>query len=164
MTQTAPTPVPAATTPKPAVVATKGGDEKPHIPEGINPDLLVSLKRTPCFGSCPAYSVEIFKDGRVKYNGVGYVKRLGNFTATASAAFIVDIQKRAESMNYMKLSDKYPLNHVEIADLPTTISYIRIGNEGKMIANNFDAPKELVEFERWLEKQVEGLKWEAVKE
>ena len=160
--QQPPTPQPQTTTPKPVEVVTKG-EEKLNIPEGISPDLLVSLNRTPCYGSCPAYKVEIFKDGLVKYTGTGYVKRLGLFSATADANFIAEIQKQAEAINYMKLNNKYPTDNVEISDLPQTISYIRLGKEGKMIHNNLDAPKELVAFERWLEKHIERLQWTADK-
>lgn len=137
--------------------------EKVFLPEGVNPDLLVSLQRTPCYGNCPSYKLEIFKDGSVKYKGAAHVKRVGFFTAIANADFIALIQKQAASINFMKLSDKYPIEKIEIADMPTTISYIRLGNEGKMIYNNFDAPKELVAFERWLEKEMDNLQWTADK-
>lgn len=161
-TSSQPTPQPQMPQPKPVEVVTKG-DDKLNIPEGISPDLLVSLLRTPCFGSCPSYKLEIFKDGTVKYKGTGYVKRLGFFTAKADSDFIAQIQKKAESINYMKLNSKYPIGDIEIADIPQTISYIRFGNDGKMINNNFDAPKELVAFERWLEKHIESLKWQEEK-
>jgi hypothetical protein len=147
---------------KPVEVVPKVED-KLNIPDGINPDLVVSLNRTPCFGSCPAYKVEIFKDGTVKYNGIGYVKRLGFFTSKADEIFIAEILKQAETINYMKFSNRYPIENVEISDMPQTISYIRLGSVGKMIQNNLDAPKELVAFERWLEKCIENLKWQEAK-
>ena len=133
--------------------------EKTTIPEGIDPNLLVSLNRTPCFGSCPAYKVEIFEDGTVKYKGSGYVKRIGFFTAKADADFIAQIMKQAETVNYLKFQNKYPAENIEIADMPQTISYVRIGKEGKLIHTKLDAPKELVAFERWLEKHIENLQW-----
>ena len=63
----------------------------------------------------------------------------------------------------MALSNKYPKGDNMIPDIPSTISYIRIENEGKMITNNFDAPKELIEFEIWLEKEIDALDWKEVK-
>ena len=47
-----------------------------------------------------------------------------------------------------------------ITDIPTTISYVKVGTDSKMIYNNYDAPRELVDFEHWLELQFEGLSWE----
>ena len=161
----------AKTTPEPpvaqpSVVQPKSVEivEKTNIPEGIDPNLLVSLNRTPCFGSCPAYTVEIFQDGTVKYKGSGYVKRIGFFTATADADFIAQIMKQAETVNYKGFQNRYPAENVEIADLPQTISYVRMGKEGKLVQNKLDAPKELVAFERWLEKHIEGLKWTQTKD
>jgi hypothetical protein len=156
-----PTPVaqPSAVQPKSVEIV-----EKSSIPEGIDPNLLVSLNRTPCFGSCPSYKVEIFEDGSVKYKGSGYVKRIGFFTAKADGDFIAQIMKQAASVSYMKFQNRYPAENIEIADLPQTISYVRMGKEGKLIQNKMDAPKELVAFERWLEKHIEGLVWVETKD
>jgi hypothetical protein len=158
-----PTPQPQIEPAKPPLEA-KTVEDKLSIPEGISPDLLASLHRTPCFGSCPAYKVEIFKDGTVKYKGMGYVKRIGFFSAKADSDFMAELQKQAQTINYMKLGNKYPAENVEMTDLPKTISYIRVGNDGKQIINNFDAPKELVAFERWFEKHIETLKWQEAKD
>ena len=146
-----------------SVEITPKGVQTSHIPEGMDSNLIISLQRTACFGQCPVYKVEIFKDGTVKYKGTAYIKKRGQHEAIASEAFIKNIQQKAAVINYMTLSDKYPNADNMITDIPSTISYIRIGEEGKMIINNFDAPKELIEFERWLEKEIDGLEWKEVK-
>ena len=46
--------------------------------------LKITLTRGPCFGSCPAYSVEIDGDGTVRYNGKGWVAIEGIDTAKDS--------------------------------------------------------------------------------
>ena len=134
-----------------------------HIPEGVDSNLIISLQRTACFGQCPVYKVEIFKDGTVKYKGIAHIKKRGQHEAIATTAFIKNIQQKAAVINYMALSNKYPKSDNMITDIPSTISYVRIDNEGKMITNNFDAPKELIEFEKWLEKEIDGLEWKEVK-
>ncbi len=147
----------------PSVESTAKGLKVLNIPEGVDSNLVISLQRTACFGQCPVYKVEIFKDGSVKYRGTAYIKKRGQHEAVASMAFIKNIQQKAAIINYMALSDKYPKGDNMITDIPSTISYIRIDNEGKMIINNFDAPKELIAFERWLEKEIDGLEWREVK-
>ena len=147
----------------PSVSTTSKGIKTLNIPEGVDSNLVISLQRTACFGQCPVYKVEIFKDGTVKYKGTAHIKKHGQHEATATMAFIKNILQKAAVINYMALSDKYPKGDNMIADIPSTISYVRIDNEGKMITNNFDAPKELIEFERWLEKEIDGLEWKEVK-
>ena len=147
----------------PSVNTTSKGIKTTNIPEGVDSNLVISLQRTACFGQCPVYKVEIFKDGTVKYKGTAYIKKRGQHEAVATMSFIKSVQQKAVVINYMALSDKYPQGDNMITDIPSTISYIRIGEEGKMIINNFDAPKELIAFELWLEKEIDGLEWKEVK-
>ena len=44
-------------------------------PTGEQP--LIAMERRGCFGTCPAYRVEAFADGRVSYFGIGYVATHG---------------------------------------------------------------------------------------
>jgi hypothetical protein len=45
----------------------------------------ISLRRTMCFGWCPAYSLKIFGSGRVEYIGESYVCAFGSREARADA-------------------------------------------------------------------------------
>jgi hypothetical protein len=141
------------------VIAKPQTATKVQIPNGIDENLIAKIKRTPCFGKCPVFTIELFNNGVVKYTGMAYVERKGNFTAKVSPEFIKNIQDKALSIKYLSLENKYPIAPVVIADLPTTTTYIRIGNEGKLINDNFDAPKELIEFESWLEHAFDKVEW-----
>ena len=133
------------------------------IPEGTDVNLIAKIKRTPCYGKCPVFTIELFKDGLVKYNGDAYVDKKGSFTAQASPEFIQQIQAKAQSIKYLSFENKYPIAPVVIADLPVTTTYIRIGDVGKQITDNFDAPRELIDFENWLEHAFDKLDWKAAK-
>jgi hypothetical protein len=145
-------PTPASTVP------TKPVDTKT---DKIDNTLLVSLQRTPCFGQCPVFKIELFGDGKVVYVGQAFSKRVGTYRATASPEFIKAIQQKAADIKYLSFDAKYPKGESMITDIPSTISFFKSGLESKTVLNNYDAPVELVEFERWLEVQFEGLKWEA---
>ncbi len=134
------------------------------IPKDVDANLLASLHRSPCFGRCPSFAYELYADGKVVYHGYAYAARMGNFTAKVENTFMKRIADKALSIKYLFLSDRYPTGDVMVADLPTTTTYIRIGNDGKKIFNNYDPPRELAEFEQWLEAQFETLNWQAVKE
>ena len=161
-TQVAPPPPPLPTlgdAPPPPKPTTKSIG----IPKDVDPNLVASLRRSPCFGKCPTFSYDLFADGKVAYSGYAHVERMGNFTTKVDEAFIKRIKDKALSIKFLALSDKYPIGDIAISDVPTITTYVRIGNDGKKIANNYDAPKELTAFEEWLQIQFEGLKWEAAK-
>lgn len=130
------------------------------IPEDIDPNLQVSFHRSPCFGYCPTFKIEVFTDGTARYNGYAHVARLGGYTAKADATFMKRVVDKALSIKYLSLLDKYPVGDIAIADLPTVTTYIRIGNDGKRVVDNHDSPKELREFEQWLEAEFETLSWQ----
>ena len=148
---------------KPTIEVAPKVEIKLNIPEGVDSNLLVSLQRTSCFGKCPAFKIELFKDGKVLYNGIAFSKRNSKHEAFAEKSLISEIQQKAVTIKYFEYSDKYPKGDIEITDLSSTISYIRIENTGKIIFNNYDAPKELIEFQRWLEKTLDALDWKEIK-
>ena len=157
----------ATTKPTTAVATPKSMGETPSstsyakgIPEDIDPNLQVSLHRSPCFGYCPTFKIEVFTDGTARYNGYAHVTRLGSYTAKADAAFMKRVADKALSIKYLSLLDKYPVGDIAIADLPTVTTYIRIGKDGKRVIDNHDPPKELREFEQWLEAEFETLSWQ----
>ena len=134
------------------------------IPEDVNPDLVASLQRSPCFGYCPTFKIEVFSNGKAQYHGIAHTTRIGNYVAKVDAAFLKGIEDKALSIKYLSLLDHYPTGDIAVSDVPTVTSYVRIGKDGKRITNNYDPPKALTEFEQWLEAQFEGLNWQVIKE
>ncbi len=161
---TVPTPVPVVTSPEAPVPTYSSTTYGKGVPDDINPNLVASLQRSPCFGYCPTFKMELFADGTAHYRGTAHVTRLGNYTTKVDAAFIKRIEDKALSIKYLSLLDHYPTGDIAVSDVPTVTSYIRIGKDNKRITNNYDPPKALTEFEQWLEAQFEGLNWQVVKE
>ena len=161
---TTPAPVPVVTSPEAPVQTYSSTSYGKGVPDDINPNLVASLQRSPCFGYCPTFKIELFSDGKAHYHGIAHVARLGNYTAKVDAAFIKRIEDKALSIKYLSLLDHYPTGDIAVSDVPTITSYVRIGKDGKRITNNYDPPKALTEFEQWLEAQFEGLNWQVVKE
>ncbi len=141
-------------------IDSKEGTETP-IPITPTVLLMAKINRTPCYGKCPVFTIELFNNGVVKYNGIAFVDKKGIYTAKVTPEFIARIQSKALSIKYLSFENKYPIAPIVIADLPTTTTFIRIGEEGKQIADNFDAPRELIDFENWLEHQFDKLDWQA---
>ena len=54
---------------------------KTPVPSNIN-TVVITLERTTCFGVCPVYTLTIYGDGRVVYEGTRFVRTEGERTAT----------------------------------------------------------------------------------
>jgi hypothetical protein len=93
---------------------------------------LASIRRTPCFGWCPAYEVTVYRDGTVDYTGTAYVKTTGHATRVMSPAELSELEQLFTSNGYMQLADKYTT--MSETDMPSvTTSYRPRGGLEKSI-------------------------------
>ncbi len=123
------------------------------------PYLVIMLKRTGCYGNCPVFEAKVFSDGQVTYDGIRHVELISLFESSVDSTWIQRVFERAKEINYFDLDEAYPSGGEPIPDLPTTITYLRLGEKEKTIRNNFDPPKALVDFEQWLERELKKLDW-----
>lgn len=137
-------------------------NEKFDVPKEIEQNVVAMLKRTPCFGKCPSYEVKIFDNGTAIYTGFAFVEKIGKYEAKVSNDFINHIQQEAQKNTFSAFSQKYPVDGSTLTDIPSTISYVRTGKKGNRVVNNYDAPKELVVFENWLENEIQNLDWKKI--
>lgn len=136
--------------------------EMPEIADMPPTGMVAALVRTPCFGSCPAYEVQVRADGTVFWKGDKNVTRLGSYRATASVAWMEALMLFADQHAFFQMSGQYPAGGRDIPDLPQTISYLKNGDREKSIKNGGDAPPALRQFERYFEEKLEELAWEKV--
>lgn len=122
-------------------------------------DILITLERGACYGTCPIYSAQISGDGTVIYNGVENVKIKGRKTFKIPKAKVQELTKAFESINYFTFKDKYETDErgMRIADLPTATTSISLKGKSKKVVNYFGAPKELKELENKID-EIAGLK------
>ena len=157
-------PVPSPTTPKvpnPPMVSNDTIPSKVVKPTPVDKiSEVINFKRTPCFGSCPAFEVKIFANGTAMYIGKKNVSRLGTHTAFVSQQWIDAVFTKAHDMQFRSLASTYPPDGKIIADFPTTSTAIVFKDTGlKFVKNNFDAPKHLQDFETWLQEKIDELPW-----
>jgi len=71
------------------------------------PDALIQMRRGGCPpGVCPVYSVSIFLDGTVVYDGQANVAVLGHRTAKLSAERLNDLLSQIEAMDFLDSSEQ----------------------------------------------------------
>ncbi len=122
------------------------------------PYYAVGYKKTPCFGKCPVYEVKIYSDNSATWQGKMHVDRMGWHEARLTKVTVNDIKNKASEMGYLDFYDEYPVEH-KVADLPSTITYIRYGDMIKSVKNTIEGPKSLKEFEAYLEEVINNLDW-----
>ena len=113
-------------------------------------DLLIEMKRTPCYGSCPVYTLKIDKKGKGLFEGVKNVEKIGRFSFSLSQDELMELENAFQQVDFYKLKDIYD---AQVSDLPTTyISYNKDGHR-KKIMDYYGAPEQL----RGLENSIEAL-------
>ena len=114
-------------------------------------EVVISLERTPCFGPCPAYSLMIFSDGRVIYQGNKYVAVEGKRKYKIPKYKIKELVKHFHRIGYFDLKDLYePI----ATDGPGCITCISINGHTKRVAHwqPSNAPPSLDELEEKIDE------------
>jgi hypothetical protein len=128
------------------------GDAR-RAPPVINPDdlssVVITLERTPCFGSCPAYRVTVRGDGGVTYEGENFVEVTGTKTYQIPEADVRELVAAFVSLNYFSLEDEYVSR---ATDLPSTTTSITIGGTVKTVYRYGDGPGTLIQLENKIDE------------
>src|SRR5690606_33695285 len=87
--------------------------QMPEFPDS----LFFRMEKTPCYGECPIYTVNIYKSGRATYEGKNFVENIGMYQAWFSE------QEMKQLISLAKDADYFHLEHVydaAVTDLPST--------------------------------------------
>ncbi len=123
-------------------------------------ELLIELKRTPCYGSCPVYTLKIDKNGKGLFDGVENVERIGRFSFSLSQEELVELENAFLQVDFYQLRNIYD---GLVSDLPTTyITYNKDGNR-KKIMDYYHAPATLRALENRIETLVLSKKMRKIK-
>jgi TonB family protein len=102
----------------------------------------IKIERTPCFGRCPVYSIEIMSNGKIKYEGKRNVEKLGILNYKVSPQKVKNIFAYIEKNKISSLKNKYE----QIAsDLPRLNMTFLIAKKAKTILNAEAGPDYLQE-------------------
>lgn len=99
------------------------------------PDLssvLIRLVRTGCYGSCPAYRLEVRGDGSVSYIGERFVLVKGEQHWTIPQSAVLQMIALFRQADYFRLDGYYV---ADVTDLPTYFTGLQIGEQQKFIVD-----------------------------
>lgn len=102
------------------------------FPSGDLAGVRIRLERTGCFGSCPAYSVEIRGDGSVIYTGEGFVTAMGERHANIAPKVVSQLVEQFRAADFFSLEDRY---EDQITDQATQVLTLEIGGRRKTVTD-----------------------------
>lgn len=125
------------------------------------PQSSISLSESECLGSCPAYTMELYSDGRYVWNGRVHVSVVGiqrgrlNVEAYRQASRLISLAR------IDRFRDEYVNSACEtvVSDFPTVVITVRDGSKVKSITHyrgceGFPRRDELLRLEDELEKAM----------
>ena len=81
----------------------------------------ITLQRSGCFGTCPAYGIVVRGDGTVEYDGEGYVAFTGHHRGTVPKENVLELLKLFKASDYYSLDDEYSMSVTDQATYHTSI-------------------------------------------
>jgi hypothetical protein len=100
----------------------------------------ISMERTSCFGRCPSYQVEIFRNGIVRYTGRQFTEYTGVYEREIEPK---DAQKLMKEFTNYRVDTCKDVYENMIADIPGIIYGFTIDGKEKKIHNAHFGPKYL---------------------
>jgi hypothetical protein len=126
----------------------------------------VTLERTPCFGTCPVYTVAISRAGEVTFNGKRHVADTGQATAAIPPARVDSLLTELEAGGYFGFADAYvmdsPACGLYATDSPTIVTSATRDGETKTIRHDRGcsaAPPELSQLEQRIDEVAGTGRW-----
>ena len=122
--------------------------------------LKILLERSICYGTCPAYRVEIDGDGSVVFEGGSNVAVQGRQTDHVGGDAVHDLYARFRQADFFWLLDSYS---APITDLPTYRVTIFYDGHSKTVADYAGAvigmPMAVVDLERRIDDVANTARW-----
>ena len=127
---------------------------------------IISLERTPCFGSCPVYSISVSSSGVVNYEGKANVRRLGKATSQLPVQRIEALLVELERAGYFTFADRYALSEPTCrrysTDSPSAISSATFRGRTKRIEHDYGCggvPGALTLLEKRIDEVLGSDRW-----
>jgi hypothetical protein len=124
----------------------------------------IVLERTPCFGTCPVYTLTVLSSGQVEFAGKNYVKAKGVETGQISPEDFARLVKKIDEIGFFSLRSRYDGKNPDgsgttVTDLPTKKTSVTRGGETKTVENYFRGPPGLSELENLIDELAKSAQW-----
>jgi hypothetical protein len=127
---------------------------------------VVTLERTPCFGTCPVYLVTASSSGAVHFEGKSHVSHPGSAVGRIPKARLDSLLAELEAAGYFDFEDRYvpgsPACGNAPTDLPTVTTSVTLHGRTKRIEHYRGcpgAPQALSRLEERIDEVLNTVQW-----
>lgn len=123
-------------------------------------ELFVKMQRTACYGTCPQYTISIYANGLIQYNGKAFVDKINCFQTMLDQHLILEIQTQLKDVNFFSFKNEYLS---PITDIPSVILEVYEKNYGRhVVIDRLNGPEELKNTHNLIDSIANSIKeWQA---
>lgn len=125
---------------------------EPKIPD----DLFFGMYRSPCFGQCPVYNIDIKMNGEALLEGKRFFDYEGFHVTKFSEESMQRIIALAEQYGYAGFNNVYDAG---VTDVPSTLTILRTDEGVHWVYDRMNAPEDLRKFETEVETIIKDQMW-----
>ena len=132
-----------------------------NVSKNILSKEFISIEKTPCYGTCPVYSMSIDGDGVALLRAGAFMDEVGFFYATLQADSVNSLFRHAKVCDWDSYDSSYMNQYL---DLPSTIIRFSMNAKDTITVqyNTVNAPQELRLLGNRLELLQEQSDWKPV--
>ncbi len=117
------------------------------------------MYRSPCFGQCPIYNLDVDLEGHAVLEGKRFFDYIGFFEADFSQETMQHIVDLANQHGYVGFEHRYDAN---VTDVPSVLTILRSGDQVHWVYDRMGAPEALHAFERAVEEIIKEQDWKEM--
>jgi putative hemolysin len=129
-------------------------------PEATESLPVITLERTPCFGTCPVYALTVYGDGTAVFVGQDFVEQTGEHRAIIGVEGVNYLVDQFLDAGYLAWEDAY--TNREMTDMPSAITSLTVDGRTKRIDHyhgDSSAPPALSDLEDLVDATVDTQQW-----
>lgn len=126
-----------------------GGGEKED-------SLVFSIGRTPCFGTCKAYWINVYRSGYATFSGNSNVEKIGPHEGWVGQDTIVMLINEAYRIGFFELEDIYD---GPVTDLPSMTIQVVANDKDKKVTGRVGTPAKLKNFGKLADELLFPVAW-----
>lgn len=135
---------------------------KRHVPGPVvhkDSRIVITLTRSGCLGTCPAYRVRVSTTG-IEFDGEGYVTAVGSHSATTDPAVVRELAKKFMADDFYSMDSTYEAG---VTDCPTYTLAISVDGQAKSVRDYMGSwigmPQAISELEDDVDNFAQTKRW-----
>lgn len=121
--------------------------------------LFYRIERTPCFGRCPTYALNVYRSGYATFTGTRNVPLVGPHATRVPHEVMEKILAQAERIGFFEMQDTYDS---PVTDLPSTIVRVVSGDRDKQVTGRHGMPESFRKFALAADSLLISLPWKPL--